>query len=74
MSLSLWRFYEACTCAGKCNKAMSSKLKKHTARSSDETEDDFEDDMGGDDLALEDDGNASPADPRWDALKGFIDE
>ena len=30
---------------------MSSKLKKHTARSSDETEDDFEDDMGGDDLA-----------------------
>ena len=41
---------------GKCNKAMSSKLKKHTARSSDETEDDFEDDMGGDDLALEDDG------------------
>ena len=38
---------------GKCNKAMSSKLKKHTARSSDETEDDFEDDMGGDDLALE---------------------
>ena len=49
---------------GKCNKAMSSKLKKHTARSSDETEDDFEDDMGGDDLALEDDGNASPADPR----------
>ena len=26
---------------GKCNKAMSSKLKKHTARSSDETEDDL---------------------------------
>ena len=58
---------------GKCNKAMSSKLKKHTARSSDETEDDFEDDMGGDDLALEDDGNASPADPRWDALKGLLE-
>ena len=58
---------------GKCNKAMSSKLKKHTARSSDETEDDFEDDMGGDDLALEDEGNASPADPRWDALKGLLE-
>ena len=58
---------------GKCNKAMSSKLKKHTARSSDETEDDFEDDMGGDDLALEDDGTASPADPRWDALKGLLE-
>ena len=58
---------------GKCNKAMSSKLKKHTARSSDETEDDFEDDMGGDDLALEDDGNASPAEPRWDALKGLLE-
>ncbi len=58
---------------GKCNKAMSSKLKKHTARSSDETEDDFEDDRGGDDLALEDDGNASPADPRWDALKGLLE-
>ena len=33
----------------------------------------FEDDMGGDDLALEDDGNASPADPRWDALKGLLE-
>ena len=28
---------------------------------------------GGDDLALEDDGNASPADPRWDALKGLLE-
>lgn len=54
---------------GKCNKAMSSKLKKHTARGSvmgEEMDDD-------ESLSLDDDDNSSPSDPRWDALKGLLE-
>ncbi|MCD7932506.1 MAG: DUF177 domain-containing protein [Tannerellaceae bacterium] len=53
---------------GKCNKAMSSKLKKHTAKSSDD-----EDDLDGgmeDDISMDDAGST---DPRWDALKGLVE-
>ena len=58
---------------GKCNKTMSSKLRKHTARNMDDDgADDFGDDMGGDDLSLEDNGDTGPADPRWDALKDLL--
>lgn len=55
--------------AGTCNKAMSSKLNKHRAKSSD---DDSDDEME-DDAELEDDSSFS--DPRWDTLKDVsIDE
>ena len=50
---------------GKCNKAMSSKLKKHTARS---MEDEYEDD--------DTEGEVKPeitTDPRWDGLKGLLE-
>jgi len=53
---------------GKCNKTMSSKLKKHTAkRSDDEDMDDF---AGDDELSQADYESEIPEpDPRWDALK-----
>lgn len=56
--------------AGTCNKAMSSKLNKHRAKSADdESEDESEDDM-----SLEDD-DSSFSDSRWDALKDVpVDE
>lgn len=54
---------------GTCNKAMSSKLNKHRAKSSD---DETDEDM--DDASLEDD-DSSFSDPRWDSLKDIsVDE
>ena len=54
--------------AGKCNKTMSMKLKKHSARSADdEDEDDFDDGSDADDMTNEE------TDPRWDELKKLID-
>lgn len=59
---------------GKCNKAMSSKLKKHAARSAGEDDDEDFDNEGVDDtLSLDDEAGAGPSDPRWDALKGLIE-
>lgn len=59
---------------GKCNKAMSSKLKKHAARSAGEDDDeDFDNEMADDTLPLDDEAGAGPSDPRWDALKGLIE-
>lgn len=55
---------------GKCNKGMSSKLKKHTARNSAD-EESLDDDMIDDDIAVDDDSDST--DPRWDALKGLVD-
>lgn len=55
---------------GKCNKTMSSKLKKHMTKSSDDDDDtsiDF------DDIEEETDTNVIETDPRWDDLKKFID-
>ncbi|OCW93849.1 hypothetical protein A9168_10410 [Macellibacteroides sp. HH-ZS] len=56
---------------GKCNKTMSSKLKKHTARRADD-EDEF-DEEAADDIVVEDDSADIPSDPRWDALKGLVE-
>ncbi len=56
---------------GKCNKSMSSKLKKHTARSGDSDEE-FEED-GGDDFVADESDDNSASDPRWDALKGLME-
>jgi uncharacterized metal-binding protein YceD (DUF177 family) len=57
---------------GKCNKQMSSKLKKHTAKSTDEESSfDMED---ADDIILTDEDTEETTDPRWDALKGLKEE
>lgn len=57
---------------GKCNKTMSSKLKKHSVKSADDEEDfDME---GGDDIVFTEDDNEDKTDSRWDALKGLIDK
>ncbi len=53
---------------GKCNKSMSSKLKKHTAKSTD----DDDEELDGNDIEIEDD-IPDTTDSRWDALKGLID-
>ena len=55
---------------GKCNKTMTSKLKKHSAKRSDEEEmDDFFDD---DILTAGNEPEISETDPRWDALKELL--
>ena len=56
---------------GKCNKAMSSKLKKHSARSTEDGDEEFED-SGDEDIAIDEDVNVM-TDPRWDGLKGLIE-
>ena len=56
---------------GKCNKAMSSNLKKHTARRAAD-EDEF-DEEAADDIVVDDDAADIPSDPRWDALKGLVE-
>ena len=56
---------------GKCNKTMASKLKKYSAkRSDDEDLDDFVDDE--DMLPADNDPESPDNDPRWDALKELL--
>ena len=50
---------------GKCNKTMSSKLRKHTARSLDE-DDEYEDDEINEEVPV-------VTDPRWDGLKALLE-
>jgi uncharacterized metal-binding protein YceD (DUF177 family) len=52
---------------GKCNKQMSSKLKKHTAKLADD-DDTFAMDVD-DDIIVTDEDPEENIDPRWDALK-----
>lgn len=55
---------------GTCNKAMSTKLNKHRAKSADDESDDTDED----DMSLDDD-DSSFSDSRWDALKDVpVDE
>ena len=54
---------------GKCNKAMASKLRRHTARSADDEDDSFPE---ADDEGWEDEAN-DRIDPRWAALKGLVE-
>lgn len=56
--------------AGKCNKSMSAKLRKHMTRSSDGEEDN--DSFGFDDDATSD-NEVVETDPRWDELKKLIE-
>lgn len=55
---------------GKCNKTMAAKLRQHSSRRVDE-EDDLDGEMSESDTPFEDDKNYT--DPRWDALKGLIE-
>ena len=60
---------------GKCNKQMTTKLKKHSSKSEDDDDNDsFDGEM--DDIIItdDDDSNERDTDPRWDALKGFKEE
>ncbi|MEG1617697.1 MAG: DUF177 domain-containing protein [Bacteroidales bacterium] len=56
---------------GKCNKTMSSKLRKHITRTSDD-DDSFDGDIDAD-IIQEEDTEDVPTDPRWDELKKLID-
>jgi uncharacterized metal-binding protein YceD (DUF177 family) len=56
---------------GKCNKLMSTKLKKHSAKSISD-EGDYAGDEA-DDIMVVDEDVAEAADPRWDTLKGFVE-
>ena len=60
--------------AGKCNKSMSAKLRKHAARSMDDS-DESEDAASYDDEDVVDEvpGEGEETDPRWDELKKIID-
>lgn len=53
---------------GQCNKEMTSKLRKHSTRRTDEEEDDL---GAGDDSTSPDED--TPNDPRWDGLKQLLD-
>lgn len=57
---------------GKCNKMMSSKLSKHKVAADSDDSMDMVDDDEFDDSAEEDANEAT--DPRWDALKGLVEE
>jgi uncharacterized metal-binding protein YceD (DUF177 family) len=52
---------------GKCNKQMSAKLKKYTAKTADDDQPFEMDDEG--DILIPDDATDDMPDPRWDALK-----
>jgi len=52
---------------GECNKAVSTKLRKHRAVNAD---DDGNEEMADDDFS-DDESSNSESDPRWDALKGL---
>ena len=55
--------------AGKCNKAMAAKLRQHTAISRDDLAEPL--DEGQEEAS--DDQDAGVSDPRWDALKGLLE-
>jgi len=58
---------------GKCNKQMTSKLKKHLTKSNDDGQS-FESDAVDDVIITDDDPDEERTDPRWDALKGLKED
>ncbi|GHT89499.1 hypothetical protein FACS189474_6140 [Bacteroidia bacterium] len=58
---------------GKCNKQMSAKLKKHSAKLSDDEDDSFDMDEEAD-IVLTDEDTEEVIDPRWEALKGLKED
>ncbi len=60
---------------GKCNKMMSTKLNKHKAVSADpDSDSDETPDMGDDFDDSADEEISQTTDPRWDGLKGLVEE
>ena len=55
---------------GKCNKTMTSKLKKHSAKGA-EDDNDFDSIGADEDIIITDEEENNSTDPRWDALKGL---
>lgn len=61
--------------AGKCNKAMSAKLRKHTARSLNDSDDEGIGSYDDENIADEVPGAGEEiTDPRWDELKKIIED
>lgn len=60
---------------GKCNKQMSSKLKRHMTRSVDDTDKEYEnmDEVEEEDIDISVEEESS-TDPRWDGLKGLLED
>ena len=59
---------------GKCNKAMTTKLKKHKPKNADEDDDSLDYEEDNDDIVIMDyDESDDATDPRWDALKSLRD-
>ena len=56
---------------GKCNKAMTTKIKKHSPKNVSDDESGNDDES--DDMIIEDEDVAAAPDPRWDTLKGYMD-
>jgi uncharacterized metal-binding protein YceD (DUF177 family) len=58
---------------GKCNKLMSSKLRKHSVKS--EVDEEYFVTDEGDDIIISDgDSSDNETDPRWDVLKGLVEK
>jgi len=58
---------------GKCNKQMTSKLKKHLTKSDDDDQS-FDSDAADDVIITDDDSDEERTDSRWDALKGLKED
>ena len=59
---------------GKCNKVMTSKLKKHSPKGDGDDDDDFDSTETDEDAIISDEEDKDSTDPRWDALKGLIED
>ena len=62
---------------GKCNKQMSSKLKRHLAKSVDDTDEEYENTGEGEDVDIDinvEEDSSTETDPRWDGLKGLLED
>jgi len=59
---------------GKCNKTMTSKLKKHSPKRGDEDDDEFDSAGADDDIIIADEEDNNSTDPRWDALKDLMED
>ena len=57
---------------GKCNKTMTSKLKRHSAKETEEGNN-FDSGEADENIITDEEENIS-VDPRWDALKGLIED
>ena len=59
---------------GKCNKTMTSKLKKHSVKGTEDDNDfDSESVAADENISITDEEDNNSTDPRWDALKGLIE-